>query len=339
MTLHESVYEALPELAGEGGYETAHETPYWGAEIAGQAARAALEAVHELAAEGEGEFESELNPVRRAYPDAEMEHLAHAALEARTEDEAGEAFLPLIGLAAAKLLPLAMKAAPLIAKAAPKVMKLMPRIAPHLTRGVGNIARTLFRNPATRRLLRSVPSIARRTLGSITRQVAAGRPMTPAQAVRTLAQQANGMLRRPARIQAAVRRSQALDARAHRMIGSGAGGSAGGLPAGGCRCRGGGGGTAMPAMPPMMPGMFPMMTGVPQMPMPMPVPGVSASAGGCVCPGPAGQAEYEGTLGCGLKGDQCVNHGGCSGQCQRQCKWYWPPPFDMCWFPSCKCVK
>jgi hypothetical protein len=264
MNLHESVYESLPELAAESAaYESTSEMPYGETDpVAGQAVRAALEALAEIQAESEWEAEAELHPARRVYPDAMMEHLAHQAVEAESEEEAGQAFLPLIGLAAAKLAPLALKAAPLIAKAVPKVMGLMPKLAPHLTRGVGNIAQTLFRNPATRPLLRSLPSIAQRTVGSIARQVAAGRPMTPQVAVRTLARQAGGLLRQPARVRTAVRRSQILDARAHRLIRPGAGGS----PLGGPTCVGCGGSVmAAPA------------------PVPMPRPRTA----GCVCQCPA----------------------------------------------------
>src|SRR5581483_8067684 len=52
--------------------------------------------------EAEGEFESEfeselegLNPASRIYPDAMMEHMGLAAMEAETESEAAEHFLPL----------------------------------------------------------------------------------------------------------------------------------------------------------------------------------------------------------------------------------------------------
>src|SRR5262249_48480499 len=38
--------------------------------------------------EGEWEFEGEMNPLRRVYPDALMEHLSHAATETESEEEA-----------------------------------------------------------------------------------------------------------------------------------------------------------------------------------------------------------------------------------------------------------
>ena len=50
------------------------------------------------------------------------------------------------------------------------------------------------------------------------------------------------------------------------------------------------------------------------------------------------EAEYDlpEDLGCGLKGDDCVNHGACSGKCQRKCRIY-IPVVDICMFPHCVC--
>lgn len=179
-----------------------------------------FEAEYEL--EDESEFEGELSPIRKVYPDAMMEHLGALAAEAETEDEAVERFLPLIGMAASKLLPLAAKAiGPLAKKALPRVFKAVTRVAPKLTRGIGKIARGLHRQPAGRRLLRTVPTIARRTVHSIAKQAAHGRPVTPRLAVRTLAQQTRRVLRSPRVRSQALRRHHHMDRRFHRQIGRG----------------------------------------------------------------------------------------------------------------------
>src|ERR1700735_1657206 len=60
--------------------------------------------------EGEDEYEEELSPIRKVYPDALMEHPVELASEAESEDGAAEHFLPLIGMAASKLLPVVAKA-------------------------------------------------------------------------------------------------------------------------------------------------------------------------------------------------------------------------------------
>jgi hypothetical protein len=235
MIQHEMAHELLPELGElheihEGECEIEGEAFFGGlASIALNAARSALSG-----GLGEYEYESEmeLNPVRRWYGDAMLEHLAHEAAEAETEDEAAEAFLPLIPLVAAKLLPLAAKAAPLMAKALPKVTSILARVGPQLTQGVGRVARTLFRNPRTRPLLRTLPSIAQRTGGTLARQAAQGQVVTPQSALRTLSVQTGRLLRQPQRCRAALRRSQWLDQQAHRLAAS-----APGPTSRGCRCR------------------------------------------------------------------------------------------------------
>ena len=209
-------------------------------QIALNAARSALGALgeggaHEMEGEFESEMESELNPIRRVYPDALMEHLAHLAAEAESEQEAGEAFLPLIPLIAAKLLPLAAKALPMASKMLPKIASNVMRSAPRLTRGVTNITRTLFRNPRTRPLVRTVPTIVRRTVNNIAQQTARGRTVTPQAAVRTLARQSAQVLGSPRQCALAMRRARALDQQLHRSP-VGVGLSSPGATRAGCAC-------------------------------------------------------------------------------------------------------
>jgi hypothetical protein len=172
--------------------------------------------------EYEDEYESELSPIRKIYPDAMMEHLGELAAEAESEDEAAEHFLPLIGMAASKLLPVVAKAiAPAARKALPRIAKAITRATPHLTKGVGKVAKILHRSPQTRPLLRTVPGIARRTVGHIARQVAHGRKVTPQHAVRTLAQQAQRVLGTRGQRVHALRRHNHLERRLHGQRGPG----------------------------------------------------------------------------------------------------------------------
>jgi hypothetical protein len=189
---------------------------------AGQGGAAAMLADRELEGEFESEFESEsageyeLNPARRIYLDAMMEHLAHEAAEAESEEEAAEGFLPLIPMIAGKLLPLAAKVLPKVAgKVMPNIARAVTRVTPRLSRGVNSLARTLYRNPRTRRLVRTIPSIARRTITRVARQAAAGRAVTPAAAQRVLAQQAYRVLARPQETVRVLRRNAAMDHRYH----------------------------------------------------------------------------------------------------------------------------
>src|SRR6202035_4317689 len=152
--------------------------------------------------EGEDEFESEdeseISPIRKIYADAMMEHLGELAAEAESEDEAAEHFLPLIGMAASKLLPVVAKAvAPMAKRALPKIAKVLTKATPKLTQGIGKVAKVLHRNPQTRHLVVTVPSIARRTVGSLAHKAARGGHITPHTAVRTLAKQTRRVLGTP----------------------------------------------------------------------------------------------------------------------------------------------
>jgi len=170
----------------------------------------------ESAFESEDEAEDELSPIRKIYPDAMMEHLGELAFEAESEDEAAEHFLPLIGMAASKLLPVVAKAiAPMAKKALPKIARAVTRATPRLTKGIGQVARTLHRNPQTRHLLKTVPAIARRTVGSIARQAAHGRNINPRTAVRTLAKQARRVLAHPQQRRHALRHHNQLERKFH----------------------------------------------------------------------------------------------------------------------------
>jgi hypothetical protein len=172
--------------------------------------------------ESEDELEGEVNPIRKIYPDAMMEHLGELAAEAESEDEAAEHFLPLIGMAASKLLPVVAKAvAPMARKALPKIARALTKATPGLTRGVGKVAKALHRNPQTRHLLRAVPGIARRTVGSIAHKVARGGHVTPRTAVQTLARQTRRVLGTPRLRGQALRRHNHLERRFHGRIGRG----------------------------------------------------------------------------------------------------------------------
>ena len=123
-------------------------------------------------------------------------------------------------MAASKLIPVVAKAAgPLLKKNLPKIARAVTKSSPHLTKGIGKVARMLHRRPRTRSLLKTVPAIARRTVGSIARQAARGRHITPRTAVRTLARQTARVLGTPAQRRHALRRHNHLERRFHRHFG------------------------------------------------------------------------------------------------------------------------
>ncbi len=172
--------------------------------------------------EFEDEYEDETSPIQKIYPDALMEHLGTLAADSESEDEAAEHFLPLVGMAASKLLPVVAKAfAPTAKRALPKIAKVLTKATPKLTRGIARVAKVLHRNPQTRHLVVAVPSIARRTVGSLAHQAARGGHITPHTAVRTLAKQTRRVLGTPLHRAKALRHHNHLERKFHQGAGRG----------------------------------------------------------------------------------------------------------------------
>ncbi|MGD0860319.1 MAG: hypothetical protein ABR912_13525 [Terracidiphilus sp.] len=216
--------ESEGELEGELEDEAVLEGEGWLGTLGNIAGSLLGEGEFESEDELEDEFESEeeISPIRKIYPDAMMEHLGELAAEAETEDEAAEQFLPLVGMAASKLLPVVARAvAPMAKRALPKIAKALTRATPQLTRGIGKVAKVLHRNPQTRHLLKAVPGIARRTVGNIAHSVARGKHITPHTAVRTLARQTRRVLGTPQHRAQALRRHHHLERRFHGQVGHG----------------------------------------------------------------------------------------------------------------------
>jgi hypothetical protein len=154
--------------------------------------------------EYEWESEFEINPIRKIYPDAMMEHLGHAAAEAHGEAEAES-------LAGAMI--------PLAARIVPQAAPTLTRAMPGLVSGITGVVRNLRRNPVTRPLVRVVPTIVRRTAANVARSTSRGVAMTPQQTLRMLAQQILSVLGNPQASAQAFRRSRALDRKFHRSGG------------------------------------------------------------------------------------------------------------------------
>jgi hypothetical protein len=156
--------------------------------------------------EYEWESEFEINPIRKIYPDAMMEHLGHAAAEAQGEAEAESL--------AGAMIPLAAR---IIPQAAPTLTRAMPG----LVSGVSGVVRRLYRDPATRPLVRVVPAIVRGTAANIAQTASRGDAITPHETLRILARQVLRVLGSPQMSAQAFRRSRALDRKFHRNGGVG----------------------------------------------------------------------------------------------------------------------
>jgi len=156
--------------------------------------------------EYEWESEFEINPIRKIYPDAMMEHLGHAAAEAQGEAEAES-------LAGAMI--------PLAARVIPQAAPTLTRAMPGLVSGVSGVVRRLYRDPATRPLVRVVPTIVRGTAANIAQTTSRGVAITPHETLRILARQVLRVLGSPQTSAQAFRRSRALDRKFHRSGGVG----------------------------------------------------------------------------------------------------------------------
>lgn len=112
----------------------------------------------------------------------QMDYLADMAAEADDEDEADEFISALVPLAS-RLLPTAARA--------------VSRVAPRLISGVSQVARTLHRNPATRQMIRQLPTIVRNTTKDVAKHYARHGNVNGKTAARLLAKRTYQGLRKP----------------------------------------------------------------------------------------------------------------------------------------------
>lgn len=113
---------------------------------------------------------------------AAMDYLAEMAVQTEDDDEA-EAFIGALIPLAAKLLP---QAAGVVSKVAPKLIA-----------GASKVASTLRRNPAARRMIRSLPGIVRNTTRDVARHYARTGQVSGNTAARYLARRTQQGLSKP----------------------------------------------------------------------------------------------------------------------------------------------
>ncbi|HVJ83648.1 MAG TPA: hypothetical protein VNC50_21455 [Planctomycetia bacterium] len=149
--------------------------------------RAASQALGE--AEMEDELEGEMEDELEGETEDEAEMLAAAGATAASEYEA-EA---LVGAATSAVA---------LSRADRQTLR---RVMPHLVRGVSILTRVLRRRRATRPIVRTVPTIVRRTVRNLSRRAQSGRPVTRQAAARALVGQTARVLTRPRACAAALR--------------------------------------------------------------------------------------------------------------------------------------
>ncbi|WP_033920047.1 hypothetical protein [Sphingomonas sp. 37zxx] len=138
--------------------------------------------VKSMEAEDEGETEDEMNAVIRVpiTDDQLSEAMAVAATKSRPNDAAS--------LGSALTVTIASRA-PLPVKA----------VIPVLAKAGSDVARTLAssRDPRARALIRTLPTIQKRTVATLTRKAQTGKPVTPRTAVRVMARHASRTMGSP----------------------------------------------------------------------------------------------------------------------------------------------
>jgi hypothetical protein len=152
--------------------------------------------------EGEDEFGEHETGAGALEFEMLMEHFGHAAAEAETEAEMEAFIFPLLPLAAKFI--------------APKLLKFCARkILPRLAKSAVRMVSQLRRNPQTRPLARVAPTIVKRTMRNVARQIETGQPVTPQTAQRVLARETQRVIANPQSAVSAYRRSRARDQRYH----------------------------------------------------------------------------------------------------------------------------
>lgn len=145
--------------------------------------------VKSMEAEDEGETEDEMNAIARVAPtdDQLSESMATAASKSAIGD--AMALGSAITITIASRSPIAVKT-----------------VTPVLAKASADVARRLIasRDPRARMLVRTLPTIQRRTIATLTRKAQTGKPVTPRTAVRVMAKHANRTLNNPATIAKAL---------------------------------------------------------------------------------------------------------------------------------------
>jgi hypothetical protein len=163
---------------------------------------------HEL--EGEMELEGETEFEHEHEHEHESEHeVAHeiASHESTMHEALAEMMAEAASHEAHEGQAEAMMGASVMTVISPRDRRTLRRLLPHLVSGAAVLTRILRRRRITRPAVRAVPTIMRRTVRSLKRQAAAGRPITRRTAARTAARQVRRVLGSPRALGAAVTRN------------------------------------------------------------------------------------------------------------------------------------
>lgn len=146
---------------------------------------------------GQSESESEAELKFAAAPSNEyevmMENMAYRASQSESEAEA-EAFIGALLPVAARLFPKASN-------------QLIASVTPTLIEGVSQMAQVLHHTPKSRPLLRTMPQIVIRTMGTLANQINQGKPLSRTTTLRVLAGNTARILDNPSRVARIMKKS------------------------------------------------------------------------------------------------------------------------------------
>ncbi len=138
----------------------------------------------------EDEMEAQVVPGLTPSQDVMAEVLAGQAAEVESEEEAealaGGTTIYIVGQA-----PLAVK-----------------RVSPALAKGTARLTRLLRKRPQTRPFIKAIPTITKKTVATLSRKAAKGKPVTPKTAIRTMAKQTMRLFGSPKKTAVALVRNQ-----------------------------------------------------------------------------------------------------------------------------------
>jgi hypothetical protein len=166
------------------------------------------ETAHEFEFEGNHEFEH--HEAAHEYEHHEASHeVAHEIAHHETMHH--EALAEIMAEAAAheqhEAQAEAMMGAAIMTVIPPRDRRALQQVLPHLVRGAAILTRILRRRRMTRPAVRAVPTIMRRTVTTLKRQAAAGRPITRRAAGRAAAIEVRRVLGSPTACAAAIRQN------------------------------------------------------------------------------------------------------------------------------------
>jgi hypothetical protein len=165
--------------------------------------------------EGEGESEGEFEFETESESESEVAHEI-AAHEMTMHEALGEMMAEAAAQEASGGQAEGMVGAAVVTVLSPRDRKALRKLLPHLVAGACVLARILRRRRETRPFVRTVPTIMRRTVRSLKRDAAAGKPITRRTAARAASRQVRRVLASPRATRAAMSRNM----RASRAVGS-----------------------------------------------------------------------------------------------------------------------